>query len=199
MFLRSPSFVPVVATGSFPGYGAPPGSEPVVPWLGRFKGTDQTIHMMLGYARGKEGEQNYRVRQWAEAIVRHLRPKDYLSEILAIRGWCTSPWLRYSNDARHVEQVKTPFRTLLEIEKQRVALVDCDDIATLIAALGMTLGREARYTIAAFQPGGEYTHVFACLREPRSQTWIVCDPVAGTREQEMLSAIKSYKTISVDE
>lgn len=179
---------------------AQPMVDPGKPWLHSFKGTDDTIKLMLDYARGKEGEQSARVRQWAEAIVRLLRPKDYLSEILAIRGWCTGPQLRYTNDARHVEQVKTPLRMLSEIEKHGVSLVDCDDIATLIAALGMSLGRNATYTMARFsKTSRQFTHVFCRLQEPRSGTWIVCDPVAGTREAQMLSTAVGFKNISVDD
>lgn len=175
-----------------------PPAENAVPWLGRFKGTDDTISLMLQYARGREGEQNARVRQWADSIIRLLRPKDYLGEILAIRHWCTAPHLRYTNDARHVEQVKSPFRILAEVEKYGISNLDCDDYSTLIACLGMCLGREARFTMVGFSVGGDYTHVFACLKEPRSGEWIVCDPVAGTRESKMLRSVKTHKHISVD-
>ena len=181
------------------GVAGQPNLEPGVPWLGAFRGTDDTLSLMIDYARGPEGEKNAWVRQWAEKIVKDIAPKDYLSEILAIRGWATSPWLRYTNDARHVEQLKTPYRILLEIQKNGVSLVDCDDIATLIAALAMQLGREVRYGMAGFAGDGEFTHVFACVKEPRSQIWIVCDPVAGTRELEMLRSAKITKTVSVDD
>ena len=174
------------------------GDSPVT-WLGEFRGTNDTIDLMLEYARGNEGERNVKVRQYAEAIVRQLRPKDYLGEILAIRHWCTSPRLRYANDARHVEQVKSPFRVLTEIEQYGVSNLDCDDYATLIAALGMSLGRNARFTMVGFGMPGDYTHVFAGLQEPRSSQWIITDPVAGTREAQMARTAKTYKHISVDE
>ena len=175
------------------------GDDMPVHSLGRFHGTDDTIRMMIDYARGPEGEQNPRVRQWAEAIVRQLRPKDYLGEIIAIRHWCTGPHLRYGNDARHVEQVKSPFRVLMEVQQYGISVLDCDDFACLIATLGMCLGREARYTMVGFGLPGDYTHVFGCLKEPRSGEWIICDPVAGTREYMMASTAKTYKHISVDE
>lgn len=177
---------------------APFGAAPAVA-LGKFRGTDDTIRLMLDYARGPEGEQNIKVRQWAEAIIRFLRPKDYLGEILAIRHWCTGAHLRYANDARHVEQVKSPFRTLTEVEQYGVANLDCDDYATLIATLGMTLGREARYTMVGYSAKGEFSHVFACLKEPRSGEWIICDPVAGTREYVMASTAKDFRHVSVDD
>jgi hypothetical protein len=174
------------------------GGAPVVS-LGKFHGTPDTIKMMIDYARGTEGEQNVLVRQYAEAIVRFLRPKDYLGEILAIRHWCTGPHLRYANDARHVEQVKSPFRTLTEVGTYGVSNLDCDDFATVIASLGMCLGREARYTMVGFGAANEFTHVFACLKEPRSGEWIICDPVAGTREHVMASTAKTFQHVSVDD
>lgn len=180
-------------------FARPALGDTVVPWLGRFRGTDDTIKLMLQYARGTEGEQNVVVRQWADSIIRQLRPKDYLGEIIAIRQWCTAPHLRYTNDARHVEQVKSPFRTLSEVSTYGVSNLDCDDYALLIATLGMCVGREARFTMVGFGMPGDYTHVFACLKEPRSSEWIICDPVAGTREYEMASTCKTFKHISVDD
>lgn len=173
--------------------------------LGRFTGTDQTVALMLKHALGPEGEQNMKVRQWAESIIRNIAPKDYLSEILAIRHWATSPWVRYTNDAAHVEQIKSPYRALYEIEKTGVTLLDCDDIACLIAALGMSVGREASFVVVAFdaplvlRPGftPTYTHVFCRMKEPRSQQWIVCDPVAGPNEGQMLSRVKAHKITEV--
>lgn len=167
--------------------------------LGRFQGTDDTVRLMRQFALGPEGEQHFRVRQWAEKIVRDIAPKHYLSEILALRHWATDRnVIRYTNDARHVEQVKTPLRSLLEVEQNGFALLDCDDIATLLAALGMSVGKEAEFVVAGFGAPGEYTHVFVRFREPKSGQWIVCDPVAGPNESQMLRRVKHYKITSVD-
>jgi hypothetical protein len=175
-----------------------PLGDPGKPWTGPFRGTDATAKLMRDYARGDEGEKNFRVRQWAEMIVKDVPPKDYLSEILALRAWCVSPWCRYTNDARHVEQCKTPLRMLGEIESAGVTLVDCDDIATLLASFAMCLGRECEFVMAAFERMGQYTHVFVRIKEPRSGSWIICDPVAGTREAEMARSIKRHAVLSVD-
>jgi hypothetical protein len=166
--------------------------------LGTFRGTDDTVRLMREYALGKEGEQSFRVRQWAETIIRDIAPKDYLSEILALRAWATSPAVRYTNDPRHVELIKSPERCLLEIEKSGFALLDCDEIACLIAALGMSQGKEASFAIVGFSGPGNFTHVFARLREPKSGVWICCDPVAGPNERQMLSRIQDSKVVSVD-
>ena len=168
--------------------------------LGRFRGTPQTLKMMADYALGKDGEQSFVVRQYAEAIVREISPKDDLSEILAIHAWVTSPVFRYTNDALHVEQVKSPLRILNEVKDTGRSLVDCDDIATLIAALALCLGRRAQFVIVGFVPGDKdaFTHVFTRVQEPKSREWIILDPVAGTRDAEMARRAATYKFFEVD-
>jgi hypothetical protein len=170
--------------------------------LGAFRGTAQTVEKMLEAALGPEGERNYKVRTWAESITRWVSPKDYLSEILALRAWATpdpvhGP-LRYTNDPLHVELVKTPFRVLLEVEQTGRALVDCDDIACILASLGMCLGRKASFVIAGFNNNPQFTHVFCRLLEPKSGKWIVLDPVAGSRELQMLQGITSSRVVMVE-
>ena len=166
--------------------------------LGRFQGTDDTARLMRQYALGPEGEQHFLVRQMAEKIVGSVAPKDYLGEILAIRHWGTSPVIRYTNDPRHVELVKTPVRALLEIQKNGFALLDCDEIALLLGSLGMSIGKEFSFCLVGFGAQGSYSHVFARLKEPKSSMWIVCDPVAGPNEPTMLRRVKTYKIVSVD-
>jgi hypothetical protein len=196
--VQIPSRQRLVQMAGNPGYATPFGISPVQS-LGRFHGTDDTLNKMVEFARGTEGEQSAMVRQWVESVIRLLRPKDYLSEILALRHWCTGPHLRYANDARHVEQVKSPVRILTEIQQYGVSNVDCDDLGCLLATFGMCIGRNARFTAVGFGAAGDYSHVFACLQEPRSSEWIICDPVAGTREMEMAKAVTTYKHVSVDE
>lgn len=173
-------------------------SSPGTVSLGRFRGTPQTLKLMRDYAVGKEGEQSFVVRQYAESIVRQIAPKDYLSEILAIHAWTTSPVFRYTNDALHVEQVKSPLRILNEVAQTGRSLVDCDDIATLVAALALTLGRKCEFAVVGFGASDSYTHVFTRIQEPKSREWIIVDPVAGTRDAEMASRVSHFKFYDID-
>jgi hypothetical protein len=166
--------------------------------LGKFRGTPQTLKLMRDYAVGPEGEQSFVVRQYAESIVRQIAPKDYLSEILALHGWATSPVFRYTNDALHVEQVKSPLRILNEVKQSGTSLVDCDDIATLLAALALSLGRRCQYVIVGFGAPGSFTHVFTRVQEPKSKEWIILDPVAGTRDAEMASRAIQHEFYEID-
>lgn len=147
--------------------------------------------------RGPRGERSPLVRSTAEEIVRHLQPKDYLSEILALRYWCATH-VRYANDGLTTELVKDPARICEEVVARGLAVGDCDDMATLIAALGRALGREAKFGTVGFGAPQQYSHVFALLKEPKTRQWIVCDPVAGTDEAMMLRRVKTHRFWEID-
>lgn len=167
-------------------------------WMRRFRGSPDTLNLMREHAWGEHGEHSVVVRMMLEEIVRDLWPKDYLSEILAVRNFATSH-LRYVNDPLHIEWVKTPERLVREIREHGIAQADCDEIAQLIATFGLQLGREASFVVAGFGAPGDYSHVFTRILEPKSGEWIVCDPVAGTDERTMLSRVTTYELWSLDE
>jgi hypothetical protein len=160
--------------------------------LRAFHGPPDTIAEMRRAALGPRGEQSAVVNSVKNSIVRDLEPKDYLSEILAVRFFVAER-IRYSNDALHVEQVQDPERLCDQIIKYGKAVGDCDDSATLIATLCLQLGREAEFITAGFGKPGHYTHVFARVKEPKSGRWIVCDPVAGPDEASMIRRVTTYK------
>lgn len=160
--------------------------------LGPFHGPGDTIREMVKAALGPRGEQSAVVHSVKTSIVRELEPKDYLSEILAVRFFVAER-VRYSNDALAVEQVQDPERLCDQIIQYGKAVGDCDDIATLTAALCRQLGREAHFVTVGFGEPGVYTHVFCRVKEPRSGSWIVCDPVAGPHEGNMLRRVRTYK------
>src|SRR5690606_31993173 len=109
-------------------------------WLTSFKGSADTLKLMQRQVWGERGEKSLIVRQMTEHIIRGLHPKDYLSEILALRNWCTTE-LRYTNDPLHVEWIKDPQRLVEEYIQHGKALADCDEIAELIATMALQCGR----------------------------------------------------------
>jgi len=162
-----------------------------------FNGPDDTLKDMVELALGSRGEQSTMVRSMKDTIVRKVQPKDYLSEILAVRYFAHEK-VRYSNDALGVEQVQDPQRICEQIVNHGNAVGDCDDIATFIGALCRQLGREVEYVVVGFGRPGLFSHVFARVKEPKSGKWIVCDPVAGTEEAKMLSRVSTWKSVRVD-
>lgn len=157
-----------------------------------FNGPADTVREMIRAVVGPRGEQSTLVRGMKDHIIRWVQPKDYLSEILAVRNFVHEK-CKYSNDALGVEQVQDPERICDQIIKYGTAVCDCDDIATIMAALFRQLGRETEFVIVGFGRAGSYSHVFVRVKEPKSGKWIVCDPVAGTNEAAMLHRVTTYQ------
>jgi hypothetical protein len=166
--------------------------------LSRFNGSPDTLNRMREQAWGPRGEQSMVVRALTEDVVSGIRAKDYMGEILAVRNFGMTH-LRYLNDPLHVELIKDPQRIVEEIRENGRALVDCDESAELIATMLMQLGRKAEFVVVGFGAAGDYSHVFARVKEPKSGGWIVCDTVAGSDERTMLSRVTTYESWSLDE
>lgn len=162
-----------------------------------FRGPMDTVQTMLSQIRGPRGERSVLVRSMTEHVVRGLKDKDYLSEILAIRNFVATH-CRYTNDPRHVEWVKDPQRMVEEITAYGRCVIDCDEDASLIATMCEQVGRETQLVVVGFNGPNQYSHVLARVREPKSRQWIVCDPVAGISEGRMLRRVRSYKIFPVD-
>ena len=163
-----------------------------------FYGPKHTLVEMVRLAQGERGEQSLYVRGVTEEIVRGLQPKDYLSEILAIRYWAMAK-IRYMNDPVHIELIKDPQRICEEVLRYGTTVADCDEIACCLGAMALQLGRKAEFVAGGFRSPGHYSHVFVRVKEPRSGAWIVLDPVAGTGESGMLRKITTWKIADLDE
>ena len=166
--------------------------------LSGFTGAPDTLQKMVKAAQGDRGERSMLVRATVEDIVAGLAPKDYLGEILAVRYWVTTH-VRYANDPVHVELIKAPETILGEQLSRGIAVGDCDDIACLMGTMHLCLGREVQFVAVGFGEPGGLSHVFERAREPRTGAWIICDPVAGTREREMACRVTTWEVWSGDE
>lgn len=70
-------------------------------------------------------------------------------------------------DPSLVEIIHTPYDQLRTIARQGIALGDCDDVATLAAALTLAAGQRARFVVAGYRtPLAPYRHVYAELVGP---------------------------------
>ncbi len=170
-------------------------SPPTV--LKPFNGPQDTVRLMIQMCIGPRGERSTLVREMKNHIVRDLQPKDYLSELLAVRHFAAEK-CKYSNDALTVEQVQDPQRTCEQIIQHGKAVIDCDEIALFIAALTRQLGRETEFITVGFGAPGHYAHVFTRAKEPKSGKWIVLDPVAGTDEGSMLARVTTWKAWRIE-
>ena len=78
-----------------------------------------------------------------------------------------------------------------------VTVHNCDEIAVTVATMALQLGREVEFVALGFAPK-QLTHVAARIKEPKSNTWIFVDPVAGPREREAAQTAKEILTWSLD-
>lgn len=173
-------------------YGALPIADSPPTTIVRFNGPADTVHTMIDQLRGPRGVQSSLVRSLKDHIVRELHPKDYLSEIIAVRNFAAEK-VRYSNDALTVEQVQDPERIADQIVRFGKAVGDCDDITNFMACLTLQLGRETDLVTVGFGAPNSFSHIFARALEPRSGQWIIMDPVAGTNEDRMRRRITTYQ------
>lgn len=92
-----------------------------------------TIAKMAKLARA--GARSYEIRNLATRITRGVPSKDYRGELAALYKWERDN-IRYRKDPVELEWVQSPARTVKE------GAGDCDDKATLLAALVGSLGHE---------------------------------------------------------
>jgi len=154
-----------------------------------YRGTPQTVAEMRRLALA--AQTSWPLRRIVENVCKGLRGKDYLSELAALYHFVWQS-VRYQRDPRTVELVKTPEATL------RTGVGDCDDLATLLAALALLAGSDARLVTVGFRPDGVFTHVFCEALEPKTKRWVTLDPVAGPRSAEMLRRVRCYQIALVD-
>jgi hypothetical protein len=190
-----------------------------------YKGTPQTVAEMFRVADGESGQKSFKVRERAESVIKHVRPKDYLSEILALYYWTCGPQFRYTRDPVRVELVKEPTRILWEIDNNGITLIDCDEFATFSRAILGAIGNESRIVTVGFTPPGDrspredafdddifrlissphprlpgpFTHVFCQAMKPGGGGWVTVDPVAGPRTGRMHKRIKQCRIYKSEE
>lgn len=92
------------------------------------------------------------IRELALDLTSGLESKDRKGEIISIHRFVRDS-IRYVRDIRGVETIQTPEATL------RIKAGDCDDKATLSAALLESIGFKTRLMAVGFG-GGTYSHVF---------------------------------------
>lgn len=113
-------------------------------------GTRATLEIMRELIR--KYKKTLPIRQLAVSLTRGLRHKDYLKEAARIHRYVRDS-IRYIKDIRGVETVQTPLKTI------EIGQGDCDDKATLAAALMESIGHPTRLVAIGFRPG-KFAHVY---------------------------------------
>lgn len=117
-------------------------------------GVVETLHQMRAMAR--DARRDFLIRRKAEQIIAHIPGKDWVGEARAIHEYVRDQ-IVYRLDPNETEMVRSPIKVL------ESAVGDCDDKATLAAALLESIGHPARLVAVGFAPG-ELTHVYVETR-----------------------------------
>jgi hypothetical protein len=155
-------------------------------------GAPQTIEVMAQAVL--EDADHFETRMLAEMLCEGLDSKDYTSEYLACY-YCVLQSCRYMRDPRRTELVRAPYVIARQILAGRRPSIDCDDAATLIAALDQAIGGSPQFVTVAFDDRSydgqrQYSHVYTQARDPRRAANIVQDPVAAEKTSQMLRRVR---------
>jgi hypothetical protein len=133
------------------------------------RGIAQTIRYMYGAVMGNEGVGSPEIRRQAIAIVGNVASRDQAGEISTVLQWVKDN-IKFRGE--YAETVQTPLVTL------QLRAGDCDDQASLIAALLSSLGYKTRFRTVAADPSAPhaFSHVFTEIYQRKSGQWISLDP-----------------------
>lgn len=126
-------------------------------------GIRQTLHFMRQYVN--EYKTHPQVRELALSLVRNLPQKDFDGEVDRVFRFVQNR-IRYIRDIHEVETIQTPVKTL------EYGQGDCDDKATLLAAMLQSLGHPTRFHAMGFRPG-HISHVL--LEVKKGHKWVSLD------------------------
>jgi len=156
--------------------------------------TVRTLEVMARMVRDCAGSPI--VRGQAVELARRVRASDPIELIGAIRGWL-GEHVRFLNDPYWVETIADPQRMVSEIATRYYTVGDCDDVATLGAALGASLGLEPRFVVLGFHAeNAPMSHVYAELLAP-GFGWRELDTTRSVPENIRRSAISRTWTYQI--
>lgn len=125
------------------------------------------------------------VRQMAASIVDGIPGLQSSLQIRAIRNWIEDH-VGFLRDPRGMELLWTPELMVRTILTKGHLNVDCDDVATLAAALGLSIGLRARFVLVGFHtPAAPFRHVWTDLADPRGSSWIDLDTTRPSQPYAM--------------
>lgn len=154
-------------------------------------GTRDTLHRMKNLAR--DAAWRLPVRTTAVNIIAEAHATDPEARLRAIRAWLVRH-TRFLPDPDGVELLHDPGILLTEIATRGIVYVDCDDVAMLAAALGLSIGCRAIFQAVGY-PGQPFTHVFTELGTPDGSAWLDCDV---TREAQPGIVARMTRTLTIE-
>lgn len=136
------------------------------------------------------------VREVAADLVNGLASGSGLPQAEALKYW-VGERTRFLPDPVHAEALHDPVMLLTSILHRGSVAVDCDDVAMLAAALGMSIGLRAQFVAVAFDsPNAPFRHVWTRLgRAHHAPSWVTVDP---TRPAQGLANMQITRRLIVE-
>lgn len=134
------------------------------------EGVIDTLRLMRRLVR--HYKKSPEIRNKAESIIAFASEKNWAGEVESLFSWVQSN-IRYTLDTNGIERLQTPEALLASGQG------DCDDKATLLAAMLEAVGHPSRFVAVGFQRG-ELSHVFVEARI--GEEWVALD---ATEPHEM--------------
>lgn len=147
-------------------------------------GTFQAIERLRGMARAAHIDPL--VRSTAASLVLGIPGYAGTAQARALGRWIETH-TTFLADPRYAEAFHDPRWMLERVRDRGVVQGDCDDIALLTAALGLSIGLRARVLVVGFRvPEAPLQHIWTELADPRSLRWVPIDP---TRPAQGLAGV----------
>jgi hypothetical protein len=121
------------------------------------------------------------VRSLALRIIEqyNVGSNDYINEALALGDWVKKK-THYRRDITGVETIHDPL-TMIDMIKRNQAHLDCDDQATLLVSLLLSIGHQPFFRVVRYKPSSKsYNHIYVVVYEKNHNTKrqrVVLDPI----------------------
>lgn len=125
-------------------------------------GIAKTIESMCAAAAGPYGAGSHFVT-WKTRHVLDVRSADHPAKVIC--DW-VNEHIGYAANPAEAEVFLSPEEMMREVDTHYECNGDADDTATLIAAMGLSVGLDARFVLVRFEGRPFATHVFAQLKKP---------------------------------
>jgi len=149
---------------------APDGSAMRVPLAGGDDGVADTVEAMTKIVLNAHEREATKQQAWE--ITRGL--PGVAAKLEALFRWFRER-IAFCRDPKTVERIQHPELLLFEIMNTGTACVDCDESATLAAALILGAGLKPVFVTVSETAKGNFTHVYAGVRVPDGRV-IAFDP-----------------------
>lgn len=151
---------------------------------------ESTISVMRRYARA--GATNPLVRRIAASIIATSDPHDSLMHAQQIGDW-VSQHVQFLRDPSDIERIESPWSMLADIGASYYTVGDCDDSATLVAALGLSVGLTAMFvTVGLDEPNALPSHVYTALKGPGMPGWWDVDPARSETDGHRITTMQQW-------